>query len=559
MPQTWYSKAGADAAFATPISVAAATATKVDKANVAINVMDYGAVGDGTADDSAALAAALAAGKDVLIPQGKTFLVSNVQVNGRRISGPGTIKKAAAAQSALHLIGEGSIVDGVTFDAEASSGQPITDIKLGDGAKNVLVTGCLFRSPHYSAVMAAPEGIPYTTRVSGVQITSNRFVANPVSSSYARPVFLHSVDNALIDGNLFRDTRFDAVRLRENSGYVQVVNNQFINIGDPSWPDTQTRDAVDTYYSGAQLVIANNVVRKTASIGFDVKGYAPDGTGTNRVIITGNQISGCRFSGIKLFGDSNYDGASSFKFLAGAIVSNNIVWGCNLNNATGTGSVSDSGILIDGLVSHANITGNHVSECRGRGIYAHNNSPSQAMANNILIAQNIVVNNGDGVAACAGIHAVGVDYCTIESNTVLNDTTIGNAGAQTIGIYVNNTDNGYTTTARSMAITGNRVRGHSGAQIQADPSNNRATGIGVFRENQTSAVYRGTWMDSRLTTYGSAAPTSAEGAFVRGDRVFATAPAVEGTAGSQYVTTGWICTLGGSPGTWVEMRALTGT
>lgn len=55
----------------------------------------------------------------------------------------------------------------------------------------------------------------------------------------------------------------------------------------------------------------------------------------------------------------------------------------------------------------------------------------------------------------------------------------------------------------------------------------------------------------------AAAPTA--GRWQQGDTVRNNAPAELGTAGSRYVVTGWICVAGGSPGTWREMRTLTGT
>jgi hypothetical protein len=63
------------------------------------------------------------------------------------------------------------------------------------------------------------------------------------------------------------------------------------------------------------------------------------------------------------------------------------------------------------------------------------------------------------------------------------------------------------------------------------------------------------------TTYyrrvlGSAAPVS--GTWTRGSVVENTAPSEAGGAGSKYVITGWICTVAGTPGTWLETRALTG-
>lgn len=55
----------------------------------------------------------------------------------------------------------------------------------------------------------------------------------------------------------------------------------------------------------------------------------------------------------------------------------------------------------------------------------------------------------------------------------------------------------------------------------------------------------------------TAAPTT--GTWNIGDTVKNSAPAEAGGAGSKYVIIGWICTVAGTPGTWLEMRTLTGT
>lgn len=61
---------------------------------------------------------------------------------------------------------------------------------------------------------------------------------------------------------------------------------------------------------------------------------------------------------------------------------------------------------------------------------------------------------------------------------------------------------------------------------------------------------------ARRIDYGSAAPTTL--AWLQGDRRFNDTPAEAGSAASKYVVTGWICTVAGTPGTWLEMRTLTG-
>lgn len=58
-------------------------------------------------------------------------------------------------------------------------------------------------------------------------------------------------------------------------------------------------------------------------------------------------------------------------------------------------------------------------------------------------------------------------------------------------------------------------------------------------------------------TARTAPPTT--GKWAQGDEVANSAPTVAGTSGSQYVVTGWKCVSGGEPGTWVDMRTLTGT
>jgi len=54
----------------------------------------------------------------------------------------------------------------------------------------------------------------------------------------------------------------------------------------------------------------------------------------------------------------------------------------------------------------------------------------------------------------------------------------------------------------------------------------------------------------------SAAPTT--GDWSVGDFIRNNAPAEAGTAGSKYVILGWVCSAAGSPGTWLEVRTLTG-
>ena len=89
-----------------------------------VNVKDFGAVGDGVADDTAAIQAALTSGaSEVFIPDG-TYLISNltsgsaITVNNLNIIGTGTILCTTAG---IELIGNNNRVEGITIKRATKS------------------------------------------------------------------------------------------------------------------------------------------------------------------------------------------------------------------------------------------------------------------------------------------------------------------------------------------------------------------------------------------------------------------------------------------------------
>jgi len=65
--------------------------------------------------------------------------------------------------------------------------------------------------------------------------------------------------------------------------------------------------------------------------------------------------------------------------------------------------------------------------------------------------------------------------------------------------------------------------------------------------------------EGRIESYHgaqTAAPTAGE--WKQGDFVTKSNPVESGTGGSKYVIIGYMCTVSGTPGTWVECRCLTG-
>src|SRR5688500_7421158 len=107
-----------------PSDLASSVQATLSKANFSLNVKDFGAIGNGSTDDTAAIQAAIdalpAAGGLIVIPAG-TYVVSSslvlkegVQLEG---SGPGTILRAASASLGIDVVKIGDGISTLSFAA----------------------------------------------------------------------------------------------------------------------------------------------------------------------------------------------------------------------------------------------------------------------------------------------------------------------------------------------------------------------------------------------------------------------------------------------------------
>jgi len=83
--------------------------------------------------------------------------------------------------------------------------------------------------------------------------------------------------------------------------------------------------------------------------------------------------------------------------------------------------------------------------------------------------------------------------------------------------------------------------------------------VALLRELKEHAAQVNALSEGRMAgTYNAqtAAPTT--GTWAIGDYIKNSAPAEAGSAASKYVILGWVCTVSGTPGTWLQCRALTG-
>lgn len=392
--------------------------------------------------------------KFVIIPNGEVWRVDNLELkSGESILGSGTICKSKLAPVSLIVNGAGIKIENLTFSPQTVSGQPNCDIKLGDGSRDIQISSNRFSGNSYSAICGADDsavgGEAHTVPSSGVIVSDNLFIG------YVRPIFLHSVDNINIRNNIIRESLRDGIRLRENDGFVLISGNQFIDIGNRT-VSSDTQDAIDTQWSGNRLVITDNIVRRTESVGFDIKGVSltDESLGSRSVIIANNHISDTLYSGIVLHGNLD-TGEENYSI----IIESNIIEG-----ATRIGSYSDAAIWAKGAVKYLTIANNQIRSNYARGITVQTRSGlSDGSVTGVHINGNTVINNGVETAASSiGVFLLGVQGAIVNNNTIGNDPTLNNPHTR-YGLYVSKVIDGI--------FTNNILRCNSAQQIFVNGTN----------------------------------------------------------------------------------------
>ena len=88
-------------------------------------------------------------------------------------------------------------------------------------------------------------------------------------------------------------------------------------------------------------------------------------------------------------------------------------------------------------------------------------------------------------------------------------------------------------------------------RINGDPA--------LMRELREHAVQVNALAEGKLVgTYNASTASPTTGTYAQGDFILNTVPADSGTTGNKYTIHGWVCVVGGTPGTWVQARYMTG-
>lgn len=363
-----------------------------------INILNYGAVGNGTTDDTAAITAALAAataGSVVLFPP---------TVNGYVIT-----SQISIPLSNVTLLGFGGKITGLN--------QTQFRKFLVSGKTNVTFDGLFFDGNYVSGVPVTAQGSIEVTNSSDIVIRNCRF-ENVLNSG----IYIFGPCNrVLVDGNIF--SNYFCAFFSDDNGVVQpaytrIINNEFKpGLGTRTTPFSGAikMSGFGTADSVVNHVIANNTIDSPGQMGIEIQTYV------NGVSITGNTVYNAGF-GISL--SVVYRGAVSGNTMNGCDY-------CGIELATSS-FCSASGNVVNG--SSRGIVVDQSNNCSVVGNSLRNTSLYLFGPTNTMLVGNSVYNGP--------IYVQSSNHTTIVGNTI---TSVGSGpSTPTVGITID-VDGGSTT------------------------------------------------------------------------------------------------------------------
>lgn len=379
--------------------------TVKEKLGDVVSVKDFGAVGNGVANDTQSFVDAIATGCDVYVPYG-TYLLDSFTVTDVTLFGDGTLKWNGPATSNWITLDDNSGLDGLTFDGNASAHSFVTDTGgIYVVGTNCNISNCDFSNFRKYAVWTIPNNATGGS-VSNCSFHDSGTVAN------ANALTIRS-SNWTVVGN-----HFDGVNWGADSHMVRV--GQF---GD-STQDVKNISITGNFftnprYTGIVLELYSKYVSITGNI-FDnlqqaIKMEEEDNT-VNYISITGNTINNLTIStALNLSGDyvvfannivTNMNGTLDIGNYG--VVANNYIYNqtdatrpCIRQVLTFTGAkvvnntirnTAYDGISLGGLTGE--VTGNRIENA---GRYAIGISPPVGSTNSFVVNNNITVGGVGGI------------------------------------------------------------------------------------------------------------------------------------------------------------------
>jgi hypothetical protein len=395
--------------------------------NSVVNVKQFGAKGDGVADDTAAVQAALSSGAGrVYFPKGEYLtsngleLPSNLEVFGdgytSKITSTGTNKRVLFATSKNFIAVRNLFINGnLTGNGSISAGADGGDGVFFHTCENVVVEGCFFDNIGQATYTGFSSGV-CLFHTNKALIRANTFLSNSKSRTGADISFAYYCSTVIVTENISYSEQDSfisgsSVGLTDSDTAYHTITGNIGFRADGS--DARTGILLPYNAKTAFASIVNNVLVNFPANGIYLSAAAtPGGVGTSAgIAVTGNVVRYCG-------GDSSMTNISAGIYLSGrggATCSGNLIVKSGYKSDGTARDNAVPGIRLTNTSRNISVVGNTVSESRGYGIEFANTAGGVVMET-ISVCDNVLFDNVAG----------GVIVVVIGATTSFKDVLIVN-------------------------------------------------------------------------------------------------------------------------------------
>lgn len=453
------------------------TRTVQDKLRDVVSVKDFGAVGDGVTDDTAAIQAAIdATTGEIVFPEG-TYKISaalNVKSNQNLIGDGATITMTNGVFLAgLSVISASNVrINGLKL-VGASGGNSFDQAIFISASTNVTVENCLIQDIGNEAV--SPNEWGHGIEIGGNSVNTkvvNNTIKNIKGYGNLRGdgITLRASSNTLIQGNTIDTNRRMQIAVIDNAIDVKIIGNHLLN-GYLAGIDVEPNSVNTT----GEITIQGNTIRNFgskpgATTGVQYYGIDLHSNEFDNISVVGNIIAAENAQAV-----SCIHGQNVAKF---ATIADNVLW-CN---GYADGMTLFSGNGFKNLI----ISGNIIREFAVNGITGDKNDNVVVDANILESSQatavygirlttglsdpTYILITGNNVKINSGVIDAGI-YVQAVNSFVISDNMITVASGDGIEVYSN------VAAIDGATVTGNFVIDTSGG---VNAYHMRAAGSGTI-------------------------------------------------------------------------------
>jgi hypothetical protein len=586
--------------------------TAQSKMRETVSVKDFGAVGDGVTDDTAAIQAALTyAGTikcGVYVPgSSASYLVTDeftvpdgVTVFG---DGWGSFIQQNTLNKDVFITGDCNTFQNLRLKVADGNNADFVNCIYAVNVNNLTVESCFLEPGDLGGCGIHIRGVQ-NSQIRGNRIYGGKWTSGAGAAASAADILLYSSGTSerhIIEGNhcLSNNSQGMFVSALGYDGDIIIANNICVTLDPATCTETGTwalvanggvrRHGMVVSYVNAQtgrprIIVDGNICRNTTWTGI-----YKQGTSDNEVIISNNlcDLNGYAGSGISLSGGIYVESPGK-----SSVIGNTITNFQNTNTATGGITVNQaSAENVPGLISSNKITGslgagialgtsarlmtvsnNLITGSASNDIYSVNTAGSAVVGGHTIINNTIYRTSGNNIPSIFYEQQNSTRYAEIKNNTIRGFDNTNNdvlnaairlressALIRVIGNAISNFYYGLTC----VAYYSGRLVDHV---IEGNIITDCAVGFGVSATNNNSTLplVGNRFVNTASQTTGpigsvvgrivdrlgqnfiwQTTASPAAGSWEVGDRSANSTPAVGQPKG-------WLCTVAGTPGTWVS-------